>query len=102
MKVVVIGAGVFGASTAYHLALAGAELVIVDAVHEGRATAAGAGIISPWSSRNEDSDFYRLSSGGGRLYPRLLEQLAEDGEADTGYRKVGALSVTADAGELRF
>ncbi len=102
MKIIVIGAGVFGASTAYHLARAGAEVVIVDAAHEGRATAAGAGIISPWSSRVEDPDFYRLAAGGGRLYPRLIGQLAEDGEADTGYRKVGALSVTADPGELRF
>lgn len=102
MKIVVVGAGVFGASTAYHLVRAGAEVVIVDAAHEGRATAAGAGIISPWSSRVEDPDFYRLASGGGRLYPWLIAQLAEDGEKDTGYRKVGALSVTADPGELRF
>jgi D-amino-acid dehydrogenase len=102
LKIVVVGAGVFGASTAYHLARAGAEVVIVDAAHEGRATAAGAGIISPWSSRVEDPDFYRLASGGGRLYPPLLAQLAEDGETDTGYRKVGALSVTADPAELRF
>jgi D-amino-acid dehydrogenase len=102
LRIIVVGAGVFGASTAYHLACAGAEVVIVDAAHEGRATAAGAGIISPWSSRVEDPDFYRLASGGGRLYPRLIAQLAEAGEADTGYRKVGALSVTADPGELRF
>ena len=102
MKIIVVGAGVFGASTAYHLARAGAEVVIVDAAHEGRATMAGAGIISPWSSRVEDPDFYRLSSGGGRLYPGLIAQLAEDGEADTGYRKVGAMAVTADPAELRF
>jgi D-amino-acid dehydrogenase len=102
LKIIVVGAGMFGASTAYHLARAGGEVVIVDAAHEGRATAAGAGIINPWSSRIEDPDFYRLSAGGGRYYPQLLALLAEDGEADTGYRKVGALCVTADTGELRF
>jgi D-amino-acid dehydrogenase len=100
MKIIVIGAGVFGASTAYHLARAGAEVVIVDAAHAGRATAAGAGIVSPWSSRVDDPDWYRLASGGGRYYPQLLSQLAEDGEDDTGYRRVGALSVAADAAQL--
>ena len=100
MRIIVVGAGVFGASTAWHLARDGAEVVIVDAAHEGRATAAGAGIVSPWSSRVEDPDFYRLSAGGGRYYPQLLGQLAEDGETDTGFRRVGALSVTADAAQL--
>ena len=100
MKIVVIGAGVFGASTAYHLVKAGAEVVIVDAAHAGRATAAGAGIVSPWSTRAENPDGYRLAAGGARYYPDLLAQLAEDGEDDTGYRRVGSLSVSADASEL--
>jgi len=100
LKIIVLGAGVLGASTAYHCAVAGAEVVVVDAAHEGRATAAGAGIVSPWSSRVEDAEFYRLYAGGGRYYPRLIERLAEDGEHDTGFRKVGTLVVTADGGEL--
>ena len=47
MRVAVVGAGVLGASAAFHLALAGAEVVLADQAHEGRATAAGAGIVSP-------------------------------------------------------
>jgi D-amino-acid dehydrogenase len=100
MKIIVVGAGVFGASVAYHLVRAGAEVVIVDAAHAGRATAAGAGIVNPWSTRADNPDGYRLAAGGARYYPDLLNQLAEDGEQDTGYRRVGALSVTADATEL--
>ena len=47
MRVVVIGAGVLGASAAFHLARAGAEVVMVDRSHDGRATAAGAVPASP-------------------------------------------------------
>ena len=54
MRIAVVGAGILGASTAYHLAAAGAEVVLVDDVSEGRATAAGAGIICPWPSLIED------------------------------------------------
>ena len=50
MRVAVVGAGVLGASTAFHLVEAGAEVVVVDLKHAGSATAAGAGIVSPWSS----------------------------------------------------
>jgi len=49
MRVIVIGAGILGASAAYHLSSAGAEVEIVDAAHQGRATQAGAGIICPWA-----------------------------------------------------
>jgi D-amino-acid dehydrogenase len=47
MKVVVVGAGVFGASVAYHLAREGAEVVVFDRDDAGRATSAGAGIVCP-------------------------------------------------------
>ncbi|MFL5333755.1 MAG: NAD(P)/FAD-dependent oxidoreductase, partial [Geminicoccaceae bacterium] len=100
MRVAVIGAGVLGASTAFHLALAGAEVIVVDQAHAGCATAAGAGIVSPWSSGRTDPDWRRIAEAGARYYPTLIQRLAEAGETETGYRKVGALSVAAEEGEL--
>ncbi|PHK95190.1 FAD-dependent oxidoreductase [Pseudoroseomonas rhizosphaerae] len=100
MRVIVVGAGILGASAAYHLAAGGAEVVILDPMLEGRATAAGAGIVCPWSSRVTDPDWYRLSGGGARDYPMLVVQLAEDGETDLGYRRVGALCIAGDEGGL--
>ncbi|GGC60599.1 putative oxidoreductase YurR [Siccirubricoccus deserti] len=100
MRVAIIGAGVLGASTAFHLALAGAGVVVADQAHAGRATAAGAGIISPWSSGRVDPGWRRIAEAGARYYPTLIEQLAEAGEVETGYRRVGALSVAADHTEL--
>ena len=47
MRTVIVGAGVLGASTAFHLAKAGLDVTIIDAALDGRATAAGAGIIVP-------------------------------------------------------
>jgi len=91
MRVVVVGAGIFGASTAYHLSRAGAEVVMVDPMREGRATAAGAGIICPWSANVTDPHYYALTSGGARYYPELVARLAEDGETELSYRRVGAL-----------
>ncbi|MDJ1130693.1 NAD(P)/FAD-dependent oxidoreductase [Streptomyces iconiensis] len=87
MRIVVIGSGVTGASAAYELAREGAETVLVDAAHEGAATAAGAGIVCPWSSRVEEP----LALAGAADYPRLLAALAEDGEPEVGHRRVGAL-----------
>lgn len=87
MRIVVIGSGVTGASAAYELARQGADTVLVDAAHEGGATAAGAGIVCPWSGREEEP----LALAGAADYPRLLAALAEDGEPEVGHRRVGAL-----------
>lgn len=100
MKVVVVGAGILGASTAYHLAREGCAVTLVDRADEGRATAAGAGIVCPWGSQTEDPASYALLSGGARYYTHLVEMLAEDGETDLGYAKVGGLYVPTDPAEL--
>lgn len=100
MRVVVIGAGIFGASVAYHLTRAGAEVVMVDAQREGRATEAGAGIICPWSSANTDPAHYAISAGGARYYPELVAMLAEDGETALSYRRVGGLCLGIGAHTL--
>lgn len=100
MRVIVVGAGILGASAAYHLAVAGAEVVVVDAAHQGKATMAGAGIICPWASKLDDPAWYRLSSTSAKYYPDLAAALAEAGEADSGYRRVGALITAEEPGEL--
>lgn len=100
MKIVVVGAGIVGSSAAYHLAKEGADVVVVDKFHEGQATAAGAGIICPWTSRVDDQDWYRLAKKGASYYSSLVSQLEEDGEAGFGYKKVGALSVSSDQNQL--
>jgi D-amino-acid dehydrogenase len=100
MRIVIIGAGVLGASAAFHLARAGAPVTVIDAHLDGRATAAGAGIICPWVSGVEDPVFYRLYAAGGEYYPDLIAALAAAGETDLGYRRAGAMLVSGDTQEL--
>ena len=100
MHTVIIGAGILGASAAFHLARAGAEVTVIDAHLDGRATAAGAGIICPWVSGIEDQSFYRLYVAGGEYYPDLIAALADAGETGLGYRQSGAMLVSSDPAEL--
>lgn len=102
MRVVVVGAGILGASAAFHAALAGAEVVMIDAAHQGRATAAGAGIICPWAADVDETGKYRLAAAGARYYPKLIAKLAELGKHDTGYKRSGALIVSTSSSELAW
>jgi D-amino-acid dehydrogenase len=96
MRMIIVGSGITGAACALEAASLGAEVVLADAGLEGRATAAGAGIISPWSSRVEDPAWHAFTAAAAREYPALIERLADAGETDTGYRKVGALYLCDD------
>jgi len=52
----VIGGGVVGSAVAYHLARDGHDTLLLDRRDEGRATDAGAGILSPPTSSRPASD----------------------------------------------
>lgn len=96
MRIVVVGSGVAGASTAYHLARAGAHVTIVDRGDpggDGQATAAGAGIICPGLSRGQPDAWYSLAFPAAAYYPELVGRLADDGETDLGYGVPGAIFV---------
>jgi D-amino-acid dehydrogenase len=93
---IIVGSGITGAACALEAVSLGAEVVLVDASLRGRATAAGAGIISPWSSSVEDPAWHTFATAAAREYPSLIERLADAGETDTGYRKVGALYLCDD------
>lgn len=97
MKVTVIGAGIFGASTAYHLAREGHDVTVVDEAHPGKATLAGAGIVCPWATKVDDPTWYPMYAAGARYYADLVDGLAKRGESDLGYRKVGAIVVAEDS-----
>lgn len=96
---IVIGSGVAGAATAFALARRGVAVTLVEAGFAGQATAAGAGIIQPWSSAVGGA-FYDLYAAGADYYGELLGQLAAVGVHDIGYRRSGALVVNRDPGVL--
>jgi len=100
MKIVVIGAGVFGASAARRLAQLGADVTVIDRADPGRATSAGAGIVCPWLSSAADPAYQAIAAASGRYYPELVAGLEQEGVKDVGYRKVGSLVVPEAREEL--
>ncbi|MCA0982935.1 FAD-binding oxidoreductase [Halobacillus yeomjeoni] len=93
MKHIIIGAGILGSSTAYHLAQKGEEVIIIDRGEPGQATNAGAGIICPWLTNRSNQAWYKLVMEGARYYPDLIQDLELQGETDTGYAQVGAINI---------
>lgn len=99
-KIVIIGAGILGASTAYHLAKEGVSVTVIDRKDPGQATDAAAGIICPWISQRRNKAWYTLAKNGAAYYEPLIAALEKDGETSTGYRKVGAISLHTDVSKL--
>ena len=95
VDVAVVGGGLVGACVAYELACAGASVALIDASLPGRASDAGAGIISPETFAEPDEAWFEFGAAAGRHLRSLVARLAADG-VDTGpdaFAECGSLVV---------
>ncbi len=93
VDVVVIGGGVIGVSSAYHLARKGLSVALVEKGH----------VAGEQSSRNwgwcRQQGRARAEIPLAREALRLWEELQEEAGADTGFRRTGVLFLTKDPKE---
>jgi D-amino-acid dehydrogenase len=97
---IVIGGGVVGLSTAYHLVRDGARTLLIDRGDRGRATDAGAGILSTATSIDDAGPIERFEARAAQYYPILIEALRAEGAGDTGYGVTGSLTVAVSDDEV--
>ena len=79
VDVAVVGGGLVGTAAAYELACAGASVTLIDASLPGRASDAGAGIISPETFHEPDAPWSEFGMAAARYLRSLVARLAEDG-----------------------
>jgi D-amino-acid dehydrogenase len=96
---IVIGGGVVGMSTAYHLVCAGAQTLLIDREDPGRATDAGAGILSPETNSRDPDAWFNFAVEAVGYYPTLIQHLQADQGGDTGYAQCGQLVVAVSEDE---
>jgi D-amino-acid dehydrogenase len=97
---IVIGGGLVGNSIAYHLVCQGAKTLLIDRHDQGRATDAGAGILSPETSAGESETWFNFAVEAVNYYPTLLEQLQHEEAGETGYARCGKLTVAVSEDEV--
>lgn len=86
-------------SLAYELVTAGADTIVIDRHDPGRATDAGAGILSPETNQDPDPVLFAFGMAAARHYATLTERLGADGAADTGFAVTGSLLVAERQGD---
>ena len=100
--VVVIGGGLVGMSLCYELVARGLKVLLADLRHQGRATDAGAGILSPETFLDPDDDWARFASKAGEHHRELTSRVGEDGAKGTGHETCGLIKLANQPGEDEF
>ncbi|HKE65159.1 MAG TPA: FAD-dependent oxidoreductase [Micromonosporaceae bacterium] len=95
----VIGSGIAGLSVAFELMRRGRGVVLVDADHAGRATDAGAGIISGIGTRRTTENVLEFSMRSAEHYVKLVHDLATKGRDTSFYRTAGEFLIALDDSE---
>ena len=97
---IIVGGGVVGMSIAYHLVHQKVDTLLFDRKDQGRATNAGAGILSPETSGSDSEVWVNLAIKAGNYYPKLIDQLNAQQATSTGYARCGILTVAIDDDEI--
>jgi glycine oxidase len=96
--VIIIGAGIIGASIAWRLAQAGASVTLLDAgVLGGEASWAGAGMLAPGGEIAERTAWAQFALDSLAQYSRFVEELSAYAPID--HRACGSLEIARTAAE---
>jgi D-amino-acid dehydrogenase len=98
--VIVIGGGIVGTATAYHLVRGGAKTLLIDRRDAGRATDAGAGILSAETYRGDSEAWFNFALEAAGDYPQLIAALEPFAEGDLGYGRCPKATVAVDEDEI--
>ena len=93
VDVAVVGGGLVGTACAFELAGAGHAVAVVDRHDPGRATDAGAGILSPETMGGAPAPFLDLAELAGAHYRALVPALSALGAPEPRYDRCGALRI---------
>jgi D-amino-acid dehydrogenase len=94
--VAVVGGGLVGTATAYELGARGVRAVLYDRADVGRATDAGAGILSPETTARDDPDWLALLRAAGEHYEQLVPRLGPD----AGWNRCGILELATRESDI--
>ena len=98
--VIVVGGGLIGGSVAYHLAVGGAKVLLLERGRPGReASWAGAGVLTDISAEPLDEPLARLCAESLAYYGEFVAALQDASGLDVGYRKSGMLRVALSTEE---
>ncbi|MDX1385837.1 MAG: FAD-dependent oxidoreductase, partial [Thermoanaerobaculia bacterium] len=95
---VVVGGGIVGTSLALHAARAGLDTVLVDRRDPGRATDAGAGIVSPETDLGDDPGLTDFGCAASDAYDELVAELP----SATAFERCGLIVAARGEAEARI
>ena len=95
MKVLVVGAGIVGSSTAYFLSARGIQVHLIDA-HENPSDTSRASLGVLTHFNGGDDPYSTLYRDGHALHAKLAAQLRGETGIDVGWRPLGGLDVVFD------
>ncbi|WP_243338276.1 glycine oxidase ThiO [Anaeromyxobacter soli] len=95
--VVVVGAGIQGASVAFRLALSGRKVVVLErSIPGAEASSAAGGILSPGVEAIEPGPFYALCRASLARYPGFVREVEARSGLAVSFRSLGTLEVAFD------
>lgn len=98
---VVIGSGVIGLTCAWRAALAGVDVVVLDAGSAERASEVAAGMLAPIGEASwGEGDLLAAGIASAAAWPAFAAELTEASGLEVPYRPSGALHVALDRDEL--
>jgi len=104
MRVAIIGGGIIGLGIGWQLQRRGAETTVFERKSAGAAASyAGAGMLAPYAEVGfEEIDLMKLGEESLRLYPRMLDELAQDTDRVPELDNCGTLMVGIDRDDTEY